>query len=267
MPDKNYIKQIYHCLRLRILTRFLSWPVFFSCRFETPVFSEPGKQSILAARNDDHPPVFVMLDMGTLHMDLAILRKSDLFGMVSLRDPFKGCWWPPTRGWKGHGGLESPGIQFFFAPWESSFAAEKVGLWQLSLAFLDALSTFTPRRRSIEADVITFTTAIGAFFCAEMFWFCRNSGWIFDFRWVLVDLPWFTCSLWICWELLPSCISNCSKMAFYLSKIVYISLVMQWTNMVGWESVCFSRNPADACIYTHLCWIFQPARLDHWMVN
>ena len=173
-----------------------------------------------------------MLDMGTLHMDLAILRKSDLFGMVSLRDPFKGCWWPPTRGWKGHGGWIA-WDSILFAPWESSFAAAiKVGLWQLSLAFLDDLSTFTPRRRSIEADVITFTTAIGAFFRAEMFWFCRNSGWIFDFRWVLGG---FTCSLWICWELLPSCISNCSKMAFYLSKNVCIGHAM---NQNGWLEIC-----------------------------
>ena len=34
----------------------------------------------------------------------------DLFGMV-IRDPFKGCWWPPTGGWKGH--IESPGICSF----------------------------------------------------------------------------------------------------------------------------------------------------------
>ncbi len=31
---------------------------------------------------------------------LAILRFHDLFGMVSSRDPFKGFWWPPTRGKK-----------------------------------------------------------------------------------------------------------------------------------------------------------------------
>lgn len=79
--------------------------------------------------------------------------------------------------------------------WESSLAA-KVGHWQLSLAFLDdLLSKFTPLHRSIEADVITFTTAIGAFFdffARRCVLFCRNSGWIFDFRWVLGG---FTCSL------------------------------------------------------------------------
>ena len=33
---------------------------------------------------------------------LAILRFRDLFGMVKTWPELKGCWWPPTRGWKGH---------------------------------------------------------------------------------------------------------------------------------------------------------------------
>ena len=32
-----------------------------------------------------------------------------LFGMV-IRNPFKGCWWPPTGGFKGH--FESLGLYF-----------------------------------------------------------------------------------------------------------------------------------------------------------
>ena len=77
---------------------------------------------------------------------LAIL--CDLFGMVSLRDPFKGESWPPTRGWKAH--FESPGSQTKTPPttqnrWKKR-STEDVPSWRgTQLPSLRNLRTWKPR--------------------------------------------------------------------------------------------------------------------------
>ena len=53
----------------------------------------------------------------------------DLFGCV-IRDPFRGCWWPPFGWWKGH--LEEAGRRTFSPkiPWFSHFVlSEKTKHW------------------------------------------------------------------------------------------------------------------------------------------